>query len=125
MVLVVYDTSGRVLYQVAGTYEPPSGIPYLEADIDPNKFYVTGVDISKEPHEPITGERENLYQGMGEVETGEPEKLGDREEAAKGVDNDGAFAQLLLNQAKIMAMLLQGDAGQGEGKNVPADNEIF
>ena len=45
MVLVVYDTSGKVLYQVAGTYEPPSGIPYLEADIDPNREYVAGVDV--------------------------------------------------------------------------------
>ena len=69
MVLVVYDTSGRVLYQVAGTYDPPSGIPYLEADIDPNKFYVTGVDVSKEPHEPIIGAREDLYVG-GEGDAG-------------------------------------------------------
>lgn len=116
MVLVVYDTSGRVLYQVAGTYAPPSGIPYLEADIDPDREYVTGVDVSKEPHEPITGAREDLYVG-GEAGAGPASGTGGNVQGnmqAPQPDNDGVFAQILLGQARIMAMLLGTQNGEGD-----------
>lgn len=116
MVLVVYDTSGRVLYQVAGTYDPPSGIPYLEADIDPNKFYVTGVDVSKGSHEPIIGAREDLYVG-GEGDAGTAPGTGGNVQGSMPAalpDNDGVFAQILLGQARIMAMLLGTQGGKGD-----------
>ncbi|MDE6873166.1 MAG: hypothetical protein K2P87_01710 [Lachnospiraceae bacterium] len=122
MVLVVYDTSGKVLYQVAGTYEPPSGIPYLEADIDPNREYVTGVDVSKNPHEPIIGAREDLYVG-GEGGVEPAAGTGENVQAPQP-DNDEVFAQILLGQARIMAMLLGTQSEKGEA-DVRVDREVL
>lgn len=106
MVLVVYDTSGRVLYQVAGTYDPPSGIPYIEADIDPNENYVVRVDVEKDPHEPIIEKRENLYYNDENFEEESENIFLKEDNEEKYVNNDEVFSQLFLNQAKIMAMLI-------------------
>lgn len=49
MTLIIYDTTGRVIQQMAGSYTVPKGIPYLEVEV-PAGQYVVSVDVSKTPH---------------------------------------------------------------------------
>jgi len=52
--LVIYDSDGRIYYQVSGDYElPGDGVQYLEADINPNLDVIRAVDTSVTPHSPI------------------------------------------------------------------------
>ena len=50
--LIIYDLSGRVISQISGMYEVPNGIPYMELEVPAGK-YVSNVDVTKEPHEPV------------------------------------------------------------------------
>lgn len=121
MILVVYDNTGRVLYQMSGGYEVPSGIPYLEVDIDPNQYYVTGVDVSKNPHDPILTTRASFYESMDSGELS-ADVVSEEETHVSDNGNNEVFAQILLNQAKILSMMLEGRDAADEiteaGENV-------
>lgn len=51
--LVVYDATGKIYYQSSGTYTIPTGLLYLETQLDIDKNVVISVDTSVEPHTPI------------------------------------------------------------------------
>lgn len=50
--LIIYDTTGRIIYQVSGSVLEPVGIPFMWVEIPLGK-YVTAIDVTKKEHEPI------------------------------------------------------------------------
>lgn len=53
--LIVYDQKGQIYFMGTGMPEP-EGIPYLRVDEIPEGKYITGIDVSAEPHVPIYAE---------------------------------------------------------------------
>lgn len=51
-VLVIYDTTGRIIYQASGDVYEPVGVPSIRVAV-PNGKRLVSVDTAKEPHEPV------------------------------------------------------------------------
>lgn len=50
--LVIYDSTGFILSQMAGDVREPIGIPFMWVEI-PERKRLIGIDTTKEEHEPI------------------------------------------------------------------------
>lgn len=50
--LIIYDTTGRIIYQASGDVLEPTGIPFIWVD-KPQGKYITSIDVSKEEHKPV------------------------------------------------------------------------
>jgi len=50
--LVIYDTTGRIIFQAKGNVQEPEGIPFMWLDIPEGKL-LKGINTAVEPHEPI------------------------------------------------------------------------
>lgn len=50
--LVIYDSAGKIYYQVTGNVQEPAGIPFLWVDIPEGKRLVS-INTSVNPHEPV------------------------------------------------------------------------
>lgn len=50
--LVIYDNTGFIISQMAGSVREPVGIPFMWVEIPKGKKLV-GIDTSNNPHEPI------------------------------------------------------------------------
>lgn len=51
-VLVIYDTTGRIIYQGSGDVYEPVGIPSIRVTV-PNGKRLISIDVSKEEHAPV------------------------------------------------------------------------
>ena len=50
--LIIYDSTGYIISQMAGSVREPVGIPYMRVKIPEGKRLI-GIDTNKEEHEPI------------------------------------------------------------------------
>ncbi|MGB8452718.1 MAG: hypothetical protein WCD89_10325 [Anaerocolumna sp.] len=77
--LVIYDSTGKIYYQVSGDVAEPTGIPFLWVEIPEGK-YIKSIDTSVTPNEPIYGDSpinvtQDLYEKLAALETAVNTKL--------------------------------------------------
>jgi hypothetical protein len=67
--LVIYDTSGRVISQMAGSITEPKGIPFMWVEVH-NGQYVERIDVTATPHRAILSEppRDLVAEKLTEIE---------------------------------------------------------